>query len=160
MNFQNFIFHFRRIKNSPITAGNQERLLSMFDFDQGSEVRRSAIVETLVLGGAGFQPLTTQLPAGSRVVFAGIYLETAVVLTTATKLGIGFSGTPSGYYLSGVTMTLGTTDIQATADTNARNAAATTARISTVDNSGAAAGSGTGTVKVVIIYEYAQAIKA
>jgi hypothetical protein len=159
MNETNFKFHFRKVKNTP-SAGNVERVLSMFDFDQGSEHRRGVLVEKLVLGGAGFQPLTNQLPAGCRVLFAGIYLETAVVLTTAVKLGIGISGTPIAFYLSGTTMTIGTTDIQPVADTNARQAAAITPRLTTTDTSGVAAGSGTGTVKVVIIYEYCTAIQA
>lgn len=149
----------KRLKNSP-ADGKSPRVMLELHVDQTTKYRMEAIVEPLALGGAGSQQMTSQLPAGSKVLFAGILLETAVTLTTATKLGVGTAATPNAFYLSGTTMTAGTTDVQPAPDTSGRVAAQTPVKLATTDNSGAAAGSGTGTVKVVVIYEYVQAIAA
>lgn len=149
----------RETKNVP-AAGNVERVLREYNYDQGSLYRVSSIVEKISLAAAAQGTLTTSLPAGANVLFAGIVLETGMVLVTGTNLAIGTAGTPSAFYLSGVTMTAGTSDIQPTPNSSGRVAVATPIKLTTTNGAGALTGTGTGTVKVVVVYEYCQAIQA
>lgn len=155
MNYAQIRRGVKQPKNIP-TAGNVARVIFDEHAAPSQAVRTECIEETLALNAAGSANMTTQLPAGSRVKFVSIYLETGMTLTTATKLAVGTAGTPSAFYLSGTTMTSGTNDAQPTADTNARVSTATTVKLATTDNSGNATGSGTGTVKVLVVYEYLQ----
>ena len=159
MNESNWKWIMRKVKNTP-PASNAERVLMENDYDQGSLWRRSAIIEKIVLGGAGSQILNTPLPAGATVLAVGIFLETGVALTTATKLAVGTAALPSAFFLSGTAMTAGTTAIVGAPAANAIVSASTPIQLTTTDNSGAPAGTGVGTVKVVVIYEYAQPITA
>lgn len=152
----------RKIKNNPATSA-AARVLLEATVDKSTGFKREAIVETVALAGAASVNLTTQLPAGAKVIHAGYYLTTAMTLVTAVKLGIGTAAKPSGFLLSATTMTIGITQSLATAPAtpaDATVAAATTIALTTVDTNGALAGTGTGTVKVCVIYEYLEALTA
>lgn len=153
----------RNFKNAPVAASNTERVMLELRVDKDTVFRRATISETVSLAAAASANLTTQLPAGAKVIESGYFLTTAMVLVTAVKLGIGVSGKPSAFGLSGTTMTINTTEGLPTAPAtpaDATVAAATTMRVSTVDTNGAAAGTGTGTVKVCVVYEYMTSLAA
>lgn len=159
MNFSNFLQFLRQNKNV-IQSQGDERVMFDLHLDNTTRLRRACITQTVALGGAASVNLTNSLPAGARVLFAGIFLETAVTLTTAVKLGVGTAATPNAFFLSSTVMTIGATQILAVADTNARVAAATPIQLTTTDTSGALAGTGVGSVKVMVVYEFCQPITA
>lgn len=153
--FANVNFILRNPKNKIINSTDEKVLLEV-DTGSGVLFRRCSISQTLVLGGAGFQSFTTTIPIGARILAINYYLVTAVVLTTAVKLGFGIAGTPIAFALSGVTMTIGSKETIAATVATANLIAAAQPRITTTDVAGAAVGSGTGTVKATIVYEYLQ----
>lgn len=99
---------------------------------------------------------TKQLPANSRVKFVTMTFDTAVVLSTAVKVGIGVSGTPSQLLLSTVTVAKNTQNVSQPLEANALfSAAPTTLGLYACATGGTAAGTITsGTIRVVVVYEY------
>ncbi len=103
---------------------------------------------------------TTQLPPNSRVKFVQMNYDTAIVLATAVKVGIGISGTPSGLALSGTGVTKNTQTGGVPVEANSIfTAAPTTLGVYACATGGTAAGTITsGTIRVVIVYEYLDAL--
>lgn len=159
MNLMNFLAMFRQLKAVPASAV-AERIHEEYElesFPNNKFLRTASIEQTVTLTAAASVNLTTQVPANARILFASIKLSGAMVLVTAVKLGVGVAGTPSAFLLSTVTMADATKADQVVADqAAARTTAPTTIVLSTTDAAGAAAGTGTGVVKVRVVYQYCQ----
>lgn len=143
----------RKLKNNvPLAATTDERILSEYNYDLGSLFQLRCMVETVTLAGASVA-LTNNLPAGALVLYARRHNVGTVTLTTAVKLGIGVSGTPSKYLLSDTTMTDGAGDtLDAPPVPASPLAAATQLLLSACATGGTQAGTGAGIVKVAIFY--------
>lgn len=142
----------------PAATGVTERVISETKLGNGSVRRTAYLEEAVVTSASAFVALTTSIPANSKVIAASLNFDTAIVLSTATKVGFGFSGTPSGLVLSSTVVTKNTKN-DTVAPTTTSFATATALRVSAVDNSGAAAGTITsGTVRARVIYEYITSI--
>jgi hypothetical protein len=156
------------VKNSPATAV-AERIMLMLNLGTPTTVgayvpaqkfKVCHVEEVLVFAGDAFKALTTSLPANAEVYDVALNFDTAVVLVTATKLGVGIAGSPSSLLLSGVAVTKNTKNQAVPADAGRRaGSAAVALRVSAVDNAGAAAGTVTsGSVRVRVTYGYADAL--
>ena len=102
-----------------------------------------------------------QIPANHRIVAAKINNQTALVLSTAVKVGLGTSADPDGYALSStaVTKNTKTSGGGALVNTVPLQTSAATPRITACDTSGAAAGTITsGTIACEITYDVFPAI--
>lgn len=115
-----------------------------------------SIEQIFTFAGTASQVFTTQLPANSRVKFVEMNFDTAVVLATAVKVGVGVSATPSQLLLSTVTVAKNTQNVSQPLEANALfTAAPTTLGVYACATGGTAAGTITsGTIRVVIVYEY------
>lgn len=139
-------------------SGTAERIMHEVLLGSDTDVyRRAYIDEVVTFAGDAYKALATSLPAGSRVLFVHTNWDTALVLSTATKIGIGTSGDPDNLLLTGSTVTKNTKNGGPITPVNYSSLQAI--RVSAVDNSGAAAGTVTsGSARVRIIYEYASAL--
>lgn len=165
MNEENLYRLLRKIKNyiTPGTTALREmlRLQTHGGITKGCDFVVNSIVETVTLTAAGSVNLTNTLPNGARVLAAHRLNVTLVSLTTAVKLGLGTAASPSKYLLTSTSMAINeATGLAANADAQVAAPALTTGGadtlvLSTVDTGGAAAGSGTGTVMVRIVYAVA-----
>jgi hypothetical protein len=147
---------------SPIVPGASskvENVIAVQKLANNKELRRAVIEEVVSITAAAFVALTQQLPAGSTVIQVDTNFDTAIVLSTAVKLGVGTSGDPDAFLLTSATVAKNTQNTNRPPVTTGFLATATTPRITACDTSGAAAGTQTsGTIRVRIVYEYATAL--
>lgn len=135
-------------------------------------IKRAVIEQIFTFAATANQAFTLQLPPFSEVVATAITLDSAVVLSTATNLGIGSgnaagNGSDSNLGLFGSTMTINSqyadwpfggssaTTARGGANVNANGASPLTIYLNAVASNGSGAGSITsGTIRAYVIYDY------
>lgn len=150
-------------KNLLAVSTNEQQLLNL-EIDHryapygeaNQQYHMASIEQIFTFAATASQTFTTQLPANSRVKFVTMNFDTAVVLATAVKVGVGISGTPSQLLLSTVTVAKNTQNVAQPLEANALfSAAPTTLGVYACATGGTAAGTITsGVIRVVIVYEY------
>lgn len=132
-----------------------------------------AIEQTFVFAGTVNQPFTLLLPAYAVVKAVAMTFDTAIVLVTAVKVGVGSgnnagNGTDSNLFLSGTVMAANTQSINWPIDNspatsiqggyvNANNGAAINLYVNACATGGTSIGTITsGTIRVNVVYEYMQ----
>lgn len=118
----------------------------------GRELRLACIEQTVSIAAAASGDLTTQLPVGAKVLFSQMNFDTVVTPVTAVKVGFGTAADPDRFGLSDTTLTKNTKTFTAPLEAVSINNTAVTMRVTAVDTNGAAAGTMTGTVRVLIAY--------
>jgi len=152
-----------RFKNAFATNAAERTMLQLSCSDLYAEkmMKIACVEEVLSITDEDlYEAMTTAIPAGAHILFADMNYDTAIVLATATKVGLGDATTPDVLLRSSATVTKNTKTAGAVDHTIS---AATTFRVSSVDVNGAAAGkfdNGTAAAKirVRIIYAYAEAL--
>lgn len=150
-------------KNLLAVSTNEQSLL-LLDVDHrystyqenNVQYHLASIEQIFTFAGTASQTFTTQLPANSRVKFVAINYDTAVVLATAVKVGVGVSGTPSQLLLTGTAVIKNTQNVSLPLEAvSIFTAAPTTLGIYACATGGTAAGTITsGVIRCVIVYEY------
>jgi hypothetical protein len=145
------------IKNLPSAVTSLMILAFWSFFQQGNRdygITLQKIQESVVFTADGYAALTTSIPAGSRVVGVSMRYDTAVVLSTAVKIGVGTEANPDAFALSSTDVVINTKTRAFVGDDASRFTAATPVRLTACDTDGAAAGTVTsGTVTVIILLE-------
>lgn len=157
----------RQIKNKPATAV-AERVLSEWELNAlvgvgssavaGKFLRLGMIDEVVAIAAAASGNMTTQLPANAKVLFTSTNNNTALTFGTAVKFGVGTAADPDRFLLSATTVTINTKNNATPLEAVGNNAAAVTVAVTAVDTDGAAAGTMTGSVRVRLIYVYAESL--
>lgn len=139
------------------TAGSAVwKKLAEADVAIGRKIRY--IEEAVIFAAAASANFTEQVPAGAIPLAASMNYDTAVVLSTAVKVGLGTAADPDGYGLTGTAVIKNTKHAPGTGGKGAlcgvQIATATTIQVTACDTAGALAGTVTsGTVRGRVYYE-------
>lgn len=149
----------QQAKNQLNTAGAivQHLLLELsqiYNAVQPQLYRMESLTQVFVAAASASINFTTLLPKNSRVKFVTLNFDTAVVLATAVKVGIGTAASPSLLLLSTVTVAKNTIVVSIPLEAAAIFAAATQLQLSACATGGTAAGTITsGTLRATVLYE-------